>query len=124
MRILQIDDNSKKDICKLKMYAKANRFDKFQLKLIMSGDLIPAGDNPDYVIHLHDGYRVVYSIEQQPIGWCRHISISVETKGKYPNEQAVENILKAFDITPLKDSVSVWVDRGTESINVLQTGRG
>jgi len=40
------------------------------------------------------GYRAAISFEQQPPGLCRHLSVSVDTPGKLPNEPAVLMIMK------------------------------
>ena len=70
-------------------------------------------------VHIHDGYRVIYSIEEHPIGLCTHISISVESKTKYPHEMAVETILKAFEIPPIKENLAVWLDKEWKAVNLL-----
>ncbi len=86
----------------------------------MSGDLKPPGDNPDYMLYIHDGFRVVYTIEEQPTGFYHHISISIDRKKKHPNEIAVKIILDAFDMKKtLKDS-KIWVEKKTQSVNILQ----
>lgn len=121
MRILQIDDETLKDIDKVIRYANKHKFGKHQMKLIMSGDLKAAGLNPDYVVHIHQGYRVVYSLEEHPIGWCQHISISVERSDKYPHEIAVKMILEAFRMSgDLNKCLNTWVEKETESVNILQ----
>lgn len=61
------------------------------------------GDNPNFVLELFDGWRVVMTLEQQPPppdgpGWCYHISISVAPRrggggGGYPNPIAIEHQL-------------------------------
>src|SRR5580765_7822714 len=42
------------------------------------------------------GYRAAISFEYQPIGLCRHLSVSVDRKGKLPSPEAVDMIAKAF----------------------------
>lgn len=120
MRTLQINDETLKDIQRIINYANEHKFDKYQIKLVMAGDLKPAGLNPDYVIYIHDGYRVVYSLEEQPIGLCHHISISVEKSKKWPHEIAVKMILKAFGMSDDFKKCSSWLDEETESVNILQ----
>lgn len=122
MRILQIDDDVREQIKKAKEYAKAHSFSFANLKRIIDDPAKAAGFDPGFVTHIHDGYRVVYSLEEQTIGWCHHISISVEAKGKYPHELAVAEILKEFGMAPLNsdETVMAWTDEETQSVNILQ----
>jgi hypothetical protein len=121
MRVLQIDYETLEDIQKVVKYANEYKFDKHQMKLIMSGDLKAAGLNPDFVVYIHDGYRVVYSIEEHPIGRCQHISISVDRSNKYPQEFAVKMILEAFGMSgDFKKCLDIWLEKETESVNILQ----
>jgi hypothetical protein len=121
MRLLQIGDETLKDIQKVINYANEHKFDKHQMKLVMGGDLKAAGLNPDYVVYIHEGYRVVYSLEEQPTGWCQHISISVERSNKYPHEIAMKMILEAFGMSgDFKKCLNIWLEKETESVNILQ----
>lgn len=78
-------------------------------------------------IFLPVGYAVTYTQEVQPNapppGVCHHISISVDRPGKLPSPEAVEVILDAFRMRPLKDAHGVWVEDispGEKAVNVLQ----
>lgn len=44
------------------------------------------------------GYRAAFSIEEQPAGFCTHLSISVERKGKMPSVEAVQMICEEFGV--------------------------
>ena len=123
MRILQIDESTRQDIQKAIAYAESHKFTTLDIKRIINGQGKPAGDDPGFVTHIHDGYRVVYSLEEQPIGWCKHISISVEALGKYPHELAVKEILKEFGMdSNFEDSENVlqmWLEED-RAINILE----
>lgn len=118
MRVLQIDESTVKDINKALDYADRHHID---VVATMEGRADPAGDNPDYVTYIHDGFRVVYSIEYQPKAscLCKHLSVSVEGK-KLPAPIAVERILEAFKMKSLSDSISVWIEEEVGAVNVLQ----
>jgi len=122
MRLLQITDETRIDIKKVREYAEHNiiSFDRLKAAIEDPLESIPVGDNPEHVVHIHDGYRVVYSIEQQSMGPLAHLSISVEKKGKYPNEAAVNLILKEFGMNEVLESVNVWLDENNQSVNILQ----
>src|SRR4030042_2048042 len=106
MRILQINDDVKKEIKKVKEYANQHIVTGDMLKLIKYGDLRPVGDNPDHLVHIHDGYRVIYSVDQNPEtkNLYHHLSISIGKKLKYPHECAVDEIAKEFGMKGIKDA--------------------
>jgi len=83
-----------------------------------SPELPPVGDNPEHVVHLHDGYRVVFSYEEQPVGLCAHMSISIES-GHAPHPAAVETIMEEFGMGKnLRDCLQVWIEGN--SVNLLK----
>ena len=57
-----------------------------------------AGYDPQRRVNIPVGYGVVFSVEQQPppMNWCRHLSVSVSKRGKYPSVAAVNLIMKLF----------------------------
>jgi hypothetical protein len=89
-------------------------------------------DNPETVrernqaqtIMLPRGFSVTYTRETQPkTGLCDHLSVSIDAPKKTPNPFAVEAILEAFGMRPLKDSLSVWpeaLSADLTAVNVLQ----
>lgn len=133
MRALIINAEVKEDIRKLKEIAHAHPIsikevmgaaihpkDTFNLKL---GDREP-GYKPVMVdwIWIQHGYRVAYSVEEQPTGMCAHLSISVDKKGKLPHPVAVNEIAKEFGIDMEKDKITGWVEEfgpGREAVNVV-----
>lgn len=115
-----------KTIEQLKEYADKNRVSKpFLVALhnaLQKGEQVTAfGDNPEYSTFVDVGnqaYRVVFTIEEQPIGWCNHISISLN-KSFLPYETAVEEIIKKFGMKPLEES-HFYIEEGEiPSINVI-----
>ena len=123
MRILQIDNDAREKIKKLIDYACEHKINEKSLRAMLAGKEKPVGDNSDYAIHLYDGFRIVYSIEEQPIGDCHHISISVDEIDIYPHPAAVEEILKEFGMKK-EDSISVWKEDNYQAINLLQKVEG
>lgn len=59
---------------------------------------LPVGDDPNRKVVIPVGYRCAFSIEQQPQGWCRHVSFSVESSNPedMPSTQAVDALLPLF----------------------------
>lgn len=122
MRILQVDNDVRKEIKKVKEYATEHIVDKYQLSLIKSGDALPVGDNPDHLVHIHDGYRVVYSVDKNPGNGklYHHLSISVDTFGKAPHELAVNMILGEFGLKSFQESDYMYMENDVDAVNILQ----
>lgn len=129
MSVLIITEANKEKIAELIKYADENPFNMDYMKRLMKGIESPAGDDENYVCYLDFAYRVVFTIEQHPVGWCRHLSISVAVEGKYPSVQAVIMIGNEFGVTcsynETDDAFIVpqggaWVEEETESINIVQ----
>lgn len=73
-------------------------------------------------VYLPGGYRASISFEQQPIGLCRHLSVSVDTPGRVPNMLAVGMIAEAFGFVAGMDR-KIWVeefDPGHHAVNVVE----
>ena len=66
--MLLINASTRKRIKKLADYADANRIPIDVLHKMAMEIHPPAGDDENYVCHLENGYRVVYTIEEQPSG--------------------------------------------------------
>jgi hypothetical protein len=98
MRVLVIDDDAKVRAATLRQYAIEHKENLNALVSRMTkGELAP-GNNPNFVLELFDGWRVVMTIEQQPPpqGWCYHLSVSVvpqRADKATPNPVAIETML-------------------------------
>ena len=127
MRILKIDAADRDEIRKATDYAKSHKFDLTEIKRIMEGKAQAAGFDAGFVTYLHNGYRVVYSLEEQPVGWCHHISISIEERGKLPHPEAIRMILGEFGMdSDFEDSpkmLELWIE-DARAINILQKVEG
>lgn len=117
MRMLIIGPEEKKEIVKVIEFAKKNPISEEQLK---SGSII-VGNIQGYVCKMTDGFRIVFSYEHQPIGWCKHISISIPSSEKVPSIPAVEMIIKEFGFTEsINDQENVWMEEEVRAINVIE----
>lgn len=89
---------------------------------VLTGKVPPAGDCPGYVLNLQGG-RLVFCIELgQPIGPCRHLSISLEGGG-LPAPEAVVVLGEELGFRPFLTDGMVWPEtfpNGLEAINWLQ----
>jgi hypothetical protein len=79
---------------------------------------------PSQEVLLPIGFRVCFSIEEQPAGLVRHLSISVDNPGKILTAIAVMMIAKEFGFSefPLQQG-RVWVEEfapGEHAVNVCE----
>lgn len=96
MRVLAITPEVSALIKEQIKYAEDHRLTIDQLKLMMSNDLHPIGDTVEHVLDIPDGFRVVYSIDEQPSGLMRHISISIPISDKGPHPAAINMIIHEY----------------------------
>lgn len=102
----------------LREYAEAH---PMKAKDVIEGRTPPAGDIPGHVLNLDGGVRLVYSIESdQPMGPCRHLSISVDTPGSWPNPTAVLALGRELGFRPNLADGSFWLDEANEAVNWVQ----
>jgi hypothetical protein len=101
MRALELNPKVHERIAEVKAYAEVHRETMADMMRRMNKEGCAPGDNPQHVVNIFDGFKVVYSIEQQAFGWCHHISISVDTRDpekKLPHPVAAKIILQLFDL--------------------------
>lgn len=92
MRPLVFNEESLRDLARLRAHAEANVLGLAELKRrIAEKDSV--GDKPEWTCLVPVGYRVCFSMEHQPIGLCRHLSVSVDKPGALPNPEAVNMIM-------------------------------
>jgi hypothetical protein len=125
MRPLVINEAVKADVNRVKEYAHANPVRIASVVRTAGGSRPPVGDNKEHACVLPMGYRCVFSIEEQPMGFCRHLSVSVPEKGKAPNENAVLELMKLFGFkaTAYGPGVMVWLEdisNDFKAVNVLE----
>lgn len=93
IRPLIIDDKIKAAAAKVVEYAREHHY-------IPGESAEPPGDNPKHVLETDFGYRCVFSFTQMPDRLYRDLSVSVSSKGKFPNEFALYTIAtELFEFT-------------------------
>lgn len=123
MRPLILGPDEQRLIQKIIDHAEQHPLDLATLRAIMAGRQLPPGDRLGRVGEIPFGYRVCYSIEQQPRGWMRHLSVSVDAPGKWPQPIAVERLMTAFGFrcAQLDDpEVAIYQEDAVEAVNVLE----
>lgn len=125
IRPLILDAETQGRIKAVKDYTTAHPVSTIQLYRTRANPSLCVGDNPAHVCLVANGYRVVFSLEQQPkLGLCRHISVSVHPREEppmYPSVPAVQLLCQVFgfegDITKTAHMV---LDGDSNSVNIIQ----
>lgn len=113
------------DIARVIAYAERERFTASEMKMrVERKDTVPIGDDMGHTCVLPVGYKVTFSIEEQPapLGWCNHISVSVMENKKMPNEAAVMAICQSFGFTPTPGNYVLYIEdvsEGEKAVNIL-----
>lgn len=99
LEILILEDEVQKNIKKLIQYAELNVVSYDTMvdmtnKMKNEEPVVPIGDNPNHFIYLPLDIRVAFSLEEHPIGECRHISITC--KNSVPELHDVNLIMSYF----------------------------
>ena len=121
MRALVIDEKTRNEISKVLEYAEAHRQTVDDLAIAVHNKKSAVGNDPRFRVYIHDGYRVVYSVEEQPGGTCKHLSVSLTDTANFPSPIAVSEILKEFKMADIVSDITlgVWIEDG-RAINILQ----
>ena len=132
--ILVITDEYREQIAALREYAKNNVVTLQQIKDTIAGKRDPIGDTSEHSLTMGN-HRVVFSLEEQPVGLMKHLSVSVLGNEVLPHPESILLIMKefGFQTTKLPDMSKIlkheepdcviWkeaVGKGFEAINVLE----
>lgn len=88
-------------VARLKAHATENPVTVERIRRMVAGLEGPIGADPDYRVVIPDGYRCVYSEEEQPMGLSRHLSVSVvrrpqDSPGVMPSPESVAIVMALF----------------------------
>lgn len=132
MRPLIIDENAYREIERVMTFACERTIDRTTLEKFTEGieqntcdvqtDGKPTPLGVDNFCILPFGYKCAFTVEEQPMGWCRHISISVfpPEDGKFPNEVAVAMLLGCFGFhNGIGRGNHLWIENGY-AINIIE----
>ena len=79
--------------------------------------------NPATTVELPMGFKVVFTIEEHPMGWMRHMSMSSPKAGRAPIEPALAWVMGQLGYTlPVSECITYPEDIGSNhvAINVLE----
>jgi hypothetical protein len=111
---VELTEEERKAIAALVAYAEQHPVSLGDLQRQMAGRGASPEVNPLRVLKLRD-YRIVFTIEHQPMGWCRHASLSFNrAKPQSPAESRA--LLSAlgyqFDSSTAIDKTARWNEEG------------
>lgn len=123
MRPFIINDKLKTQIASLVAYAEENPVSMDELLDTVNKQAKPVGDFSQHTLNLPFGYRIVYSIEEQPKGKIRHLSMSVNEDEKLPNEFVVREVMKLIGFKNELENCEVFLESislSRQAVNVLE----
>jgi hypothetical protein len=104
-------------------YAEKNPVSMDELLDTVNKQAKPVGDFSQHTLNLPFGYRLVYSIEEQPKGRIRHLSMSVNEDEKLPNEFVVREVMKLIGFKNELENCMVKLENISpkrQAVNVLE----
>ena len=125
MRALIIDDDARVNIKSLVEHAEAHRVSRRMITRAVEDPKYAIGNDASYSVIIPMGYRCVFSIEDQPIGWCRHLSVSVENpdpETPLPSPESIVVLMREFGFRgSLVGTLvgRVWIEE-QRAINVVE----
>ncbi|TXI10931.1 MAG: hypothetical protein E6Q68_07185 [Polynucleobacter sp.] len=125
-RALVLNEQTRADIKKVISHAEHNIFTEEDMvdRINNPGKHKPPGDIEEFKCFVPIGFRCVFTIEKQPIGWCRHLSVSIDAKDKVPSFAATLELAREFgmDVKAMEDFDHSWIEEiepGKSAVNVL-----
>jgi len=117
-KLRRIDSITEENIERVIEYAEKNIISHSMLEAIVAGEAPPVGDNKYHACIIRP-FRVVYSIEEQAIGLCRHLSVSIPKSSSVPNQDALSGLIKLFGFDGDVTDCYAWVEELPHSINAV-----
>ncbi len=103
-KVLLMGKEEQRKLRDLKSYAEAHPMTMDDQLDILNGATAP-GDRPEYSCLIPFGYKVAFTIEPSiGQGMIRHVSISVQAKGKFPLPEACQLIMDELGFKNRVDS--------------------
>jgi hypothetical protein len=121
MRALILNDELRREIRRVVEHARANPVPLSTMKEIAAGRAPAVGYDQRFACEIPVGYRAVFSIEEHPGGWMRHLSISV-AEGKLPHPAAIAEIMKEFGFAGGIGDCERWVENTEDAraVNLVE----
>jgi hypothetical protein len=112
MRPLVIGTKEKAAIVRVIVHALARPISLDRSRRILAKlETPPTLDDPGFSLSLPVGFCVTFTFEQHPVGWARHISVSVDNAAhdKIPHPFGVQAIMTEFGMLGAQEDCTEWV---------------
>jgi hypothetical protein len=63
---------------------------------LQRGDKLPKTYNMPFTIEIPFGFTVTYTVEEQPQGWTRHLSVAADRPRRAPSPEAADMLMREF----------------------------
>jgi len=105
-------------IKRLKDNAHANPIKLEELRRLIDEGKAVGEVYPESCAQLPGGFRVCYTIEEHPEGWCKHISLSVAREGRWPHPAAAALLIAEFGMSA--ELCAIYNEEETRAVNFIQ----
>lgn len=119
MRPLVIDEEAKIKLQTLKEFAERNPLSVDDLLDIHNKSEPPVGDREGFSCEIPFGFRIVFSVEPQPKGPARHLSISVDAPNRMPNPVAVQLLMQELGFDKELEECYVYFE-DKNAVNIIE----
>lgn len=122
MRPLIIDENARAEIAKVLEFAELNRIyeDEMRARVAVPKGYSPPGDDSHHVCHIDVGFRCVLTVEEQPFGWCKHLSVSVDDTEKVPHPASIKILMQEFGMNKSLEECYVYIEEvSPKAVNII-----
>jgi hypothetical protein len=69
---------------------------KRRVQALQRGIPLPKSYNKAFTIDIPFGFSATYTVEEQPQGWTRHLSVAADRSGRAPHPAAVDMLMREF----------------------------
>lgn len=119
-QVLIIEQPERDEIKRVREYAERHPLSLEDMQRAVARG-VAIGDDPNFTCELRMGFLVTFTVEQQPFGLSRHISVSVAKPECWPPPSAVELIMAAFGFRGgVAEAVAVYSEDARRAINVIE----
>lgn len=119
MRPLVIGNAEKEKLAVLRKYAEDHPYSASDMLDLMNGEIKAAGNQKEFQCEIPVGFKIVFTIEGQPPGPARHLSISVPEKGRFPSPEACEWVMEMLGFKNKFNGCRVWIEEEI-AVNILE----
>jgi hypothetical protein len=81
--------------------------------------------NKAFTIEIPIGFTATYTIEEQPQGWTRHLSVAADRSGRAPHPVAVDMLMREFGfraagVRQIEIAWMEWLGNDRQAVNLVE----